>query len=121
MPTHQIPQIFRMLVVRQADPQWLAKARSGDRTAQMCMLAVARWMKEMVAGRSSCICCDVVFSRGAIPEAFLVLISSEQALSDKLNVRAAALCTECSTREDQWLMAECARRTGLARTGDQLQ
>jgi len=109
-----------MRVVRQTDPKWLANARSGDKTAQMCVLAVARWMKEMVAGRSSCICCDAVFSGGDVPEAFLILISSNQD-SEELNVRSAAVCSKCSTHEDQWLMAEGARRTGLARSAEQMQ
>ena len=120
MPTNQRPEMFHMRVVRQTDPNWLAKARSGDKMAQMCVLAVARWMKEMVAGRSSCICCDAVFSGGDVPEAFLVLISTNQD-SEELNVRSAGVCLECGTREDQWLMAEAARRTGLARSAEQMQ
>ena len=117
--TNQGPETFRMHVVRQEDP-WLGKARSGDKVAQMCMLGVSRWMKEMVAGRSSCICCDTVFSQGAVPQAFLVLISNEQDQSENLNVRAAAVCSECSTHDDQWLMAAGARRTGLIRPGGQV-
>jgi hypothetical protein len=121
MPTNQSSETFRMHVVRQVDTQWLAKARSGDKVAQMCVLAVSRWMKEMVAGRSSCICCDTVFSRGAVPQAFLVLIAVEQDRPENLNLRAAAVCSECSTHDDQWLMHAGARRTGLIRPRDQMQ
>jgi len=39
MSTNQGSETFRMQVVRQADP-WLAKACSGDKVAQMCVLAV---------------------------------------------------------------------------------
>jgi hypothetical protein len=119
MSTNQGSETFRMHVVRQADhPEWLAKARSGDKVAQMCVLGISRWMQEMVAGRSSCICCDTMFSKGAVPQAFLVLISNDP--SENLNVRAAAVCSECSTHDDQWLMAAGARRTGLIRPGGQV-
>jgi hypothetical protein len=104
----------RVHVMRHKDrTAWIVKANSGDRVAELCLLAISRWMNVMWKEYSACACCDTVFPDSEFPRAFLVLVPAEE---NPENVKTAvdAVCRYCSKNDDQWLVNQGVHREGLS-------
>lgn len=101
----------------------LAKASSCDDLATLCCLAALNWMKGLATEHCACACCDMVFSGGDVPHAFIVLIPAKYD-PETVKADAGGVCSECSKHDDQWLIDQGVRRQGLspteARPGDQI-
>jgi hypothetical protein len=114
----------RVHILRKRDSaEWEASAAKGDENAQTCVLAVGKFYRLMAEEPSWCGCCDVLFTPGNIPQAFIVLVAVERNPTD-ISARTFAVCAECSKQEDQWLVEQGVRREGLApttaRAGDKI-
>jgi hypothetical protein len=115
---------FRVYIIRRADQDaWLADARSGNEVAKLCQWVASKWMKAMATEHSVCSCCDMVFSDGDLPQAFIVLIPTKYD-PETVEAKAGAVCPECSQHDDAWLIQQGVHRTGLSpaapRPGNQI-
>jgi hypothetical protein len=123
--SEQDSEAFRIYIMRHADRnEWLAKARAGDQAAKLCQWAASKWMKAMPMEHSACSCCDMVFSPGDIPRAFIVLVPVKED-PKKVKAKAGGVCSDCSSHEDKWLVDQGVRRQGglsptEGRPGDQV-
>jgi hypothetical protein len=124
MPRNEDVEDLQVYVMRQKDRnEWLAKARGGDDLAALCWLAAVNWMKGLATEHCVCSCCDMVFSGGDVPHAFIVLIPAKYD-PETVMADAGGVCSECSKHDDKWLVDQGVRRQGLspteARPGDQV-
>jgi len=110
----EFEQVFPHVVRREHQKDWWVKAANGDEQAKLCMSAATHFMRAIPKGTSACACCDVPFSPGDVPQAFIVLIPVER---DPERTRAHALpvCAECSKHDDTWLVRQGPQRQVHAR------
>jgi hypothetical protein len=105
----------QVYILRKGDSaEWQALAAKGDGNAQICVWAVGKFYRLMADEPSWCGCCEVLFSSGDIPQAFIILLPERNPADP--TARAFAVCAECVKQEDNWLVDQGVRRQGLAPT-----
>ncbi len=112
-PTGEGENCDGYIVRRKDQREWIAKAKSGDEAARICVAAASNYMKAIPDQPSTCGCCDTPFLLGYIPQAFLVLIPTRRD-PKKSKAYTRAVCWECSKHDDRWLVEHGVRRVGLA-------
>jgi hypothetical protein len=102
--SEQKSQAFRFHVMRYEHRHaWRAQARSGAEIAKLSLSAAEEWMTDLATDHVGCPCCNMMFSRGDIPRAFIVLIPTEP---DPKGIKAlaAGVCADCCRHDDLWLI-----------------
>jgi hypothetical protein len=97
-------------VVRRSDQEeWMAKAKEGEGIAAVCMRAIGQFMEDISNGELHCTCCEALFSRSNLPEAFIVLIPVKHD-PDNFDVQTQGVCPKCSKNDNRWIVDNGPKR-----------
>jgi hypothetical protein len=86
-----------------------------DDVAKLCINAASNFVRAIPNEAAGCCCCDTFFSPDDKPPAFIILIPVEED-PEIVRAHAKAVCAECSSHDDEWLIEQGVRREGLAPT-----
>jgi hypothetical protein len=108
-----VDESYVYVIRREHQNEWLTRAKAGGKQARLCVLAASKFMKAMPNRPCGCACCVTRFPRGAVPQAFIILIPIKQG-PETVWAHSRAVCSQCSTHDDQWLIDQGAFLKALA-------
>jgi hypothetical protein len=115
-----VGESYIYVIRREHQREWITRAKAGGKQARLCVLAASKFMKAMPNRPCGCACCVTQFPRGDVPQAFIILIPIKQG-RETVWAHSRAVCSRCSTHDDQWLVDQGAFQKALApeRPGDE--